>query len=80
MHVVIAVFVQARVQAVPVNASAVHEFPSLHIVGQLPSHVSPVSTTLFPQVGVQFESLFALQPGAQQPSPFAHTVIAGCVH
>jgi hypothetical protein len=35
------------------------------------SHFSPASTTEFPHTGAQSLSLFALQPGGQQPSAFA---------
>jgi hypothetical protein len=80
VHMVIGVKVHARVHIDPVNMSAVQEFMSLHVVGQFPSHVSPISTTMFPQTGAQSSSLVWLQPGAQQPSPSTHVVIAGCVH
>jgi hypothetical protein len=54
--------------------------PSLHEAGQLPSHVSPGSTTALPQTTGHSASLFRLQPGAQQPSPPVQAVIAECVH
>jgi hypothetical protein len=64
-----------------VSTSFVHGFPSLaHMVGQFPSHVSLPSTTPFPQLAEQLLSFVALQPGAQQPSPFAQVVIGGYVH
>jgi hypothetical protein len=44
------------------------------LVGQLPSQVSPASTTPFPQWGVQSLSVLALQAAGQQPSPFTHAV------
>jgi hypothetical protein len=44
------------------------------LVGQLPSHFSPVSTTPLPQRGAQSLSLLALQPVGQQPSAKAHVV------
>jgi hypothetical protein len=80
VHVVIGVNVHVRVHIVPVRASVVQEFASLHDVGQFPSQASPDSITPFPQTGVQFGSLFALQPGAQQPSPPTHVVIGVNVH
>jgi hypothetical protein len=51
---------------------------SLHEVGQedFGSQVSPFSTTPFPQVGGQSESLLALQPAGQQPSPETQVVMA----
>jgi hypothetical protein len=69
---------QARLQlaALPVEVSMVHEFPSLHDAGQLPSQVSPISTAMLPQVGEQSLSLFRLQPMGQQPSAFRHWVTA----
>jgi hypothetical protein len=75
VHDVIAVKVHARVHPVPVNVSAVHELPSVHEVGQLPSQVSPASTTPFPQVGTQLLSLLALHPLGQHASPPVHIVI-----
>jgi hypothetical protein len=50
-----------------VSVSAAH-------VGQLPSQVSPISTTLLPHFGVQSESLVALHGAGQQSSPLAHAV------
>jgi len=43
--------------------------------GQLPSHVSPGSTTPLGQTGAQLLSLFALQVPGQHASPFAHAVM-----
>jgi hypothetical protein len=43
-------------------------------VGQFPSHISPVSTTLFPHRGGQSESLTLVQLAGQQASPFTHAV------
>jgi hypothetical protein len=44
-------------------------------VGQLPSHVSPGSTTPLPHTGAQSLSVVALHPVVgQQPSPFTHLV------
>ena len=45
-------------------------------VGQLPSQVSPGSTTPFPQVAEQSSSFEALQPDGQQPSPSLHWVMS----
>jgi hypothetical protein len=82
MHIVIGVNVHVTLHCpgVPVRVSVVHELPSEHVVGQLPSQISPVSTTPLPHIGEQSLSLFALQPGAQQPSPPVHVVIAGNEH
>ena len=69
--------VQARSQlpALPTSTSAVQARPSSQEVGQLaPSQVSPGSTMPLPQAAEQSLSLLALQPGAQQPSPFVQTV------
>ena len=51
--------------------------PSLHEVGQddAGSQVSPGSTTLLPQVGEQSESVFAVHPAGQQPSPATQVVM-----
>jgi hypothetical protein len=69
-----------HIAALPVRTLLVHELPSSQLAGQLPSHVSPISTTLLPHEGMQLLSLFALQPLGQHESPPAHIVIAGCVH
>jgi len=45
-----------------------------HVAGQLPSHISPGSTTPFPQRAGQSVSLMALQPVGQQPSLFMQAV------
>jgi hypothetical protein len=66
--------------AEPVEPSIVQELPSMQLAGQLPSQVSPDSTTPLPHLTVQSLSLVELQPGAQQPSPPAHWVIALCPH
>jgi hypothetical protein len=82
VHVVICGCVHCRshVAAEPVSTSFVHTLPSFgHVVGQFPSQSSPISTTMFPHVGAQLPSLFALQPGAQQPSPPVHIVTGVCV-
>jgi hypothetical protein len=56
----------------------VQAMSSLHEVGQedFGSQVSPFSTTPFPQVGGQSESLLALHPAGQQPSPETQVVMA----
>jgi hypothetical protein len=50
---------------------------SLQEVGQedFGSQVSPFSTTPLPQVGEQSESLLALHPAGQQPSPATQVVM-----
>jgi hypothetical protein len=60
-----------------VRVSVVHASPSVQVAAQLPSQVSPISTTPFPQTGAQLPSSLLLQPGGQQESPLAQTVIAG---
>src|SRR4051812_19268042 len=45
-----------------------------------PSHVSPLSTTPFPQNAGQSVSLRLLQPLGQQPSPFTQVRIEVFVH
>jgi hypothetical protein len=49
-----------------------------HIVGQLPSQVSPGSTVPLPQVAAVGQSLsfMCVQPAGQQPSSLAQLVIA----
>jgi hypothetical protein len=63
-----------HVAALPVSESTVQAFASLHEarVGQLPSQVSPLSITPFPQLTEQSLSVLLLQPAGQQPSPLAH--------
>ena len=82
VQVVIAVFVQTRLHApaLPDELSVVQELPSLQLTAQLPSHVSPDSTSLLPHAGLQSSSLLLLHPGAQQPSPSTHAVIALWLH
>ena len=55
----------------------VQSFPSLQEVGQddAGSQVSPGSTTALPQVGEQSESVLALHPAGQQPSPATQVVM-----
>jgi hypothetical protein len=52
----------------------------LHDVGQLPSQVSPGSTTLFPQLGEQSVSVVASHPVGQQASPPIQLAITGWLH
>jgi len=61
--------------AEPVSVSTVQALPSLHELGQLPSQVSPASTSLSPQKPVQSVSLAWVQPAGQQPSPPMQVVI-----
>jgi len=51
--------------------------PSLQEVGQedFGSQVSPFSTTPLPQVGEQSESVLAVHPAGQQPSPATQVVM-----
>ena len=55
----------------------VQALPSLQVVGQVDpgSQVSPGSTTPLPQLGEQSESVFALHPAGQQPSPATQVVM-----
>jgi hypothetical protein len=72
-----------RAQALPVTLSVVQAMLSLQsaaLAGQLPSHDSPLSTTLFGQIGLQSESLLAFAPVGQQPSPDVATLIGACTH
>ena len=63
----------------PVIPSVVQALPSLQEVGQEDggSQVSPFSTTPLPQVDEQSESVFALHPAGQQPSPATHVAPVG---
>ena len=82
LQAVMAVWVQAAVQLalLPVSPSTVQALPSLQEarVGQEEgrSQVSPDSTTPLPHLGVQSESLFALHPAGQQPSPETQVLMA----
>ena len=64
------VWPQATLQlaALPVIVSCVQSLPSSQLAGQLPSQVSPGSTTPLPQLAEQSLSLPELQPFGQQPS------------
>ena len=79
-QVVMAVWLQATLQLalLPVMRSMVQALPSSQEVGQedFGSQVSPFSTTPLPQVGEQSESLLAVQPAGQQPSPETQVVTA----
>ena len=52
--------------------------PSSQVVGQVDfgSQVSPFSTTPLPHAGEQSESVLALHPAGQQPSPPTQVVMA----
>jgi hypothetical protein len=69
----------SQVRELPDRVSVVQLLPSEQETGQVPggSQVSPGSVTLLPQTGEQFESLLALQPEGQQPSPPTQETIAG---
>jgi hypothetical protein len=65
----------SQLPAFPVLTSVVHALPSLQLAGQLPSQISPGSTTPFPHVAPQSLSVLALQPDGQQPSPGEQAVM-----
>jgi hypothetical protein len=67
--------VTLQLSAEPFSTSLVHTTPSSQVVGQSPSQASPASRTPLPHSTAQSESLFALQPPGQQPSPFAQASI-----
>jgi hypothetical protein len=69
-------------QAVPCRVSCVQALGLVHVVGQLPSQSSPVSTMLLPHTGLQSLSVLLLHPPplGQQPSPLAQVVMAVWVH
>jgi hypothetical protein len=64
----------------PFNTSLVHATPSSQVVGQSPSQTSPASRTPLPHSTAQSESLLALQPPGQQPSPLVHAAIGSWTH
>jgi hypothetical protein len=67
--VITASFTQRAVQAAAVPCSLrVWQPTAGHADGQLPSQISPASTTPLPQRGAQSPSLVASQAGGQQPS------------
>ena len=63
--------------ALPSKLFAVQAFESSQLVGQLAtgSQYSPLSTTPFPQTGLQSSSFVELQPEAQHPSPSVQVVM-----
>jgi len=69
-----------QLAALPNSVSAVHGLPSSQLVGhdEGGSHDSPGSITPLPQVGLQFGSLFELQPAGQQASLGPQAVIGSC--
>jgi hypothetical protein len=71
--VVVAPFTQraSQVDALPVSVRCWQPTAG-QAAGQLPSHISPGSTTLLPQRGGQSESLTLVQAAGQQASPFMH--------
>jgi hypothetical protein len=79
-QVLIVVWLQATLQLalLPVIRSMVQALLSLQEVGQedFGSQVSPVSTAPLPQVGEQSESVLALHPAGQQPSPETQVLMA----
>jgi hypothetical protein len=64
----------------PTKRSVVQAIASSHDVGHIPSQVSGGSTTPLPHDAEQSESLSAEHPGAQQPSPLVHAVMAVLLH
>jgi hypothetical protein len=69
--------------ALPVAVSLVQAKPSLQLIAAHEAAESQVSggvVTPSPQADGQSVSLPRLHPGGQQPSPFAHAVIAGKLH
>jgi len=81
-QVVFLTLVQAALQvaALPVSVSVVQALLSLQVVGQLPSQVSPGSTTPLPQLGAQSVSPGREQPEGQHWSPLEQAVTDACVH
>ena len=63
-----------HVPADPRKAVRVQEFGGGHEDGQLPSQVSPGSTTLLPHWAEQSPSVVSSQLSGQQPSPLTHDV------
>src|SRR5262249_10599874 len=77
LHCVMTLWLQLALHcaADPAMTSTVQALPSSHELGQFPSHFSLPSTVPLPQLGEQSLSFWALQPGAQQPSPFLQRVM-----
>jgi hypothetical protein len=73
----ISVATQLVVHSDPVSSLSVQATPSSQLVGQLPSHDSPGSTTPLPQRASQSLSSLAVQLSAQQPSSSVQAVISG---
>ena len=67
-------------QASPTTLDVMQIPPQSQESGQLPSHISPASTTPLPQVGLQSLSLFAFAFAGQHPSPFTAVVICMGTH
>lgn len=63
----------------PVSLPTEHPFDG-QLVAQSPSQSSPFSLMPFPQTGAQSESLFALAPSGQHPSPLLAAVIVDVLH
>ncbi len=76
------VLVQRTLQLVevPVRASTVQEFPSSQLLGQFPSHVSPLSRMPLPHCAAQSLSVLRLHPEGQHPSPELHWLMVLWVH
>ena len=62
----------------PLREFEVQASPSSQVVGQLPSQISPASTTLLEQSGAQSLSLRLLHPVGQHPSPEVQAKMAVC--
>jgi hypothetical protein len=79
-HAVIGDVAHAALQfaALPVTKSVVHAMPSLHVVGHDDggSQVSPICSTLSPQLAEQSPSVAVVQPAGQHMSAAPHVVIA----
>jgi hypothetical protein len=77
---VIGVAVQTALHcaAEPISLSSVQSSPSLQDVGQSPSHTSPGSTALLPQLGEQSLSLTLFAFAGQQPSSLMAATIGRC--
>jgi len=81
MVIVVEPQVTSQLLAEPINISTVQGSPSsMHMVGQLPSQVSPISTTPLPQLALQSLSLVELAPIGQHPSPLMGVVMGMPIH
>ena len=65
----------SQVSELPVRSASAQALGASHAIGQSPSQSSPPSNTPLPQIGEQSASLFASQPGAQQPSSLMHAAM-----